>query len=65
MSVTKNDIQNFFKVSPQDDSITPIIIENEVEIMETIPEDDSLNTVENKTKGNELDVDTEKMKYKN
>ena len=60
MSVTKNDIQNFFKVSPKEDSINPIIIENEVEIMETIPEDDSLNAVENKIEGElELDVDTE------
>lgn len=60
MSFTKNDIQNFFKVSMKEDTINPTNIEKEVEIMETIPEDNSLNPKENNAEGEiELEVDTE------
>ena len=49
MSVTKNDIQNFFKFSIKEDTLNHTDIEKKVEIMETIPEDESLITTENKT----------------
>ena len=56
MSFTNQDINNFFKIKISEETLTPNTPEKEINIMETIPETENINTI---TPSNQSNLETE------